>query len=138
MSINVLQRTGCVFMRGNAKDLVATMDTDDISMKGATWGDMRVGMVTFNKEVDMTPLFKGLPNDMCQAPHWGYVFKGRMRVRYGDREEVIEAGDTFYMEPGHTAIIEAGTEFVEFSPKEELEKTEEIIGRNLQEMQGLE
>ncbi|MCK4969547.1 MAG: cupin domain-containing protein [Thermoplasmata archaeon] len=114
------------------------MDTDDISMKGATYGDMRVGMVTFNTEVDMTPLFKGLPNDMCQAPHWGYVFKGRMRVKYGDRDEVIEAGDTFYLEPGHTAIIEAGTELVEFSPKEELEKTEENIARIFQEMQGQE
>ncbi len=123
-------------MRGNANDLEVTMDTDDISIRGATWGDMSVGMVTFKKETDMTPLFKGLPNDMCQTPHWGYVFKGRMRLNYGDREEVFEAGDSYYMEPGHTLVIEAGTEFVEFSPREDMERTMEVIGKNLQEMQG--
>jgi quercetin dioxygenase-like cupin family protein len=114
------------------------MDTDDYSFREATWGDMHVEMGTVNTEIDVAPFLKGLPNDMCQAPHYGYLFKGRVRVNYGDREEVIEAGDTYYMEPGHTAVIEAGTEFVEFSPKDEQRKTMEVFNRNMQAMQEQE
>jgi hypothetical protein len=93
-------------MRGNAKDFETTMDTEDYSFKETTWGDMHVELGTVNKEIDVSPFLKGLPDDRCQSPHWGYLFKGRIRVNYGDREEVIEAGDTYYMEPGHTAVID--------------------------------
>ena len=37
-----------------------------------------------------------------------------------DREEVIEPGDAFYMAPGHVPAAVAGTEFVMFSPEDEL------------------
>jgi quercetin dioxygenase-like cupin family protein len=114
------------------------MDTDDYLFRETEFGDMHVELGKVNTEIDVTPLLKGLPNDRCQAPHWGYLFKGRVRVNYGDREEIIEAGDTYYMEPGHTAVIEAGTEFVEFSPKEELAKTMEVFYRNMQKMQEQE
>jgi hypothetical protein len=32
------------------------------------------------------------PGDSCPCPHWGYVMAGRLTVRYGDREEVLEPG----------------------------------------------
>jgi hypothetical protein len=38
---------------------------------------------------------KGLPDDRGQCPHWGYVIKGGMNMRFGDREEVFEAGDAW-------------------------------------------
>src|SRR4029450_12626508 len=38
-------------------------------------------------------LFKGAPNDQCQAPHMGYVLKGKYVMRTADGvEEVFEAG----------------------------------------------
>ena len=37
--------------------------------------------------VDFTPLLKGLHNDHCQCPHWGYVLKGSITVRYEDGHE---------------------------------------------------
>lgn len=61
-----------------------------------------------------------LPGGRCPCPHWGYVLKGRLVVRYEDREETIEAGDAFYMPPGHAPEAEEGTEIVQFSPAEEL------------------
>ena len=61
-----------------------------------------------------------MPGDSCQCPHRGYVKAGRLTVRYGDREEVIEAGDAFYMPPGHVPAAVAGTELVMFSPQDEL------------------
>jgi len=50
-----------------------------------------VSFVTFRDDIDATPLLKGLPDDRCQCPHWGYVLKGKMTMRFADREEVYEA-----------------------------------------------
>jgi hypothetical protein len=91
----------------------------------------------FREDVDGTPLLKGLPDDRCQCPHWGYVVKGSATFRYADREEVFEAGDAFYTPPGHVPVRhEPGTEIVMFSPSEELQKTEAAMARNMQAMQA--
>src|SRR5437016_2650027 len=75
-----------------------------------------VNFVSFAQDIDATPLLKGLPDDRCQCPHWGYVIKGKMTMRVGDREEVFEAGDAWYAPPGHVPIRhEPGTEIVQFS-----------------------
>ena len=93
--------------------------------------------VTFRQDIDATPLLKGLPDDRCQCPHWGYVITGRMTFRYGDREEVFEAGDAFYTPPGHAPVKhEPGSEVVMFSPAEELKKTDAVMMKNMQEMQS--
>jgi hypothetical protein len=42
---------------------------------------------------------EGLPDDRCQCPHWGHVFKGKMTARYADRDEVFEAGDSCVRRP---------------------------------------
>jgi len=96
-----------------------------------------VNFVTFNADVDATPLMRGLPDDRCQCPHWGYVIKGRVTFRYADRDEVFEEGDGFYTPPGHIPVKHApGTELVLFSPAEELEVTEEAMRRNMKELQS--
>src|SRR5437763_6924925 len=35
------------------------------------------------------------------VPSLGYVAKDRLRYRFADREEIFEAGDAFYLPPGH-------------------------------------
>jgi quercetin dioxygenase-like cupin family protein len=71
------------------------------------------------------------------VPHWGYVIKGKMTARYADRDEVFEAGDAFYTPPGHVPVTnEPGTEFVSFSPSEELRTAEAVMMKNMQAMQG--
>jgi hypothetical protein len=52
-----------------------------------------------------------------------------------DGEETLKAGDMYYMPPGHTAIIDAGAEYVEFSSKEKYKLTAEAIMRNMKEME---
>jgi hypothetical protein len=79
------------------------------------WGGMIVSYETFPKGVDATPLFKGLPGDMCQSPHWGYLLIGRMRVKRPDGDEVFQTGDVYYLEPGHIPVFEQDTEVLEFS-----------------------
>ena len=123
-------------MRGSKKDLPATIEADEAVIREAEWAGIHVGFETYNEDFDIAPLLKGLPNDRCQCPHYGYVLKGRMRVRYADREEVVEAGDAYYMAPRYTSIMEAGTEIVEFSPKDDYRKTMKVAERNLLAMQG--
>lgn len=96
-----------------------------------------VSFVSFREDIDATPLLKGLPDDQCQCPHWGYVTKGRLTFSFGDRDEVFEAGDAFYTPPGHIPVQhEPGSEMVLFSPAEELKATEEVMMKNMQAMQA--
>jgi hypothetical protein len=95
-----------------------------------------VNFVSFGQEVDGTPLLKGLPGDRCPCPHWGYVFKGKLTYRFADHEEVFEAGDAFYLPPGHIPLADAGSEIVQFSPSEELQSVEAAMTKNMQELQG--
>jgi hypothetical protein len=44
-----------------------------------------VSFTSLIEDIDATPLMKGLPDDRCQCPHWGYVFKGKMTARYADQ-----------------------------------------------------
>jgi hypothetical protein len=42
---------------------------------------------------------------------------------YADHEETYQAGDAFYMPPGHVPAAETGTEFLQFSPTDQLAET---------------
>ena len=96
-----------------------------------------VNFVTFREDIDHTPLLRGLPDDRCQCPHWGYVLQGALTYRFGDREEVFAAGDAFYAPPGHVPVHnEPGSELVQFSPTHDMRVTNEVIMRNLQVMQA--
>jgi mannose-6-phosphate isomerase-like protein (cupin superfamily) len=86
-----------------------------------------VNFVTITTTHDLAPMLAALPTGKCTCPHWGYVVKGRVIVRYDDREETLEAGDAFYMEPGHAPEAEAGTELVQFSPTDQLAEVEGAI-----------
>jgi hypothetical protein len=59
------------------------------------------------------------------------VLQGRLTLRYGDREEVYEAGDAYFAPPGHIPVVTAGTKIVEFSPTDEYAKTQAVLARNL-------
>ena len=122
-------------MRASKRELPVAFEGDGVVSRLAEWGEMNVALETLPGGTDTASLFKGLPDDRCQCPHWGYVLKGRMRIRYPDREEVIEAGDAYYMEPGHLPLFEEDTEVIEFSPKGEYQKTMEVAERNMAAMQ---
>ena len=117
-------------MRASKQDLPVAFEGGGVVSRLAEWGEMNVALETLPGGTDTASLFKGLPDDRCQSPHWGYVLRGSVRVCYPDREEVIVAGDAFYMEPGHTTIFEEDTELVEFSPRGEYQKTLKVAQRN--------
>src|SRR6266704_6328172 len=94
-------------------------------------GGYTVEFTTFREDADATPFFKGLPDDRCQSPHWGYVLKGAVTFGYADREETYNAGDAYYAPPGHIPAVSAGTETVDFSPTNLLQETMAVIGANM-------
>ena len=119
-------------MRGSKKDMEVTMKEKGFEIREAEWGDMHIEYGIFKEDFDVTPFLKGLPGDRDQTPHWGYVIKGEMLMKSGDHVEVFKAGDMYYSPPGHTTIVKAGCEYVEFSPKKEYAKTMKVIAKNLE------
>ncbi len=93
-----------------------------------------VGFESYSQDVDLSPFFDGLPNNQCQAAHWGYVIRGKIIFKFGDRDETYETGDAYYAPPGHTPVLFAGSEVVEFSPTDELQRTIEVVERNMAEV----
>lgn len=91
------------------------------------FGDMTVQFQSMQQPMDMSEMMRTLPDGRCQCPHWGFVFKGKMVVRYADREETISAGEAFYLPPGHVPEILEPTELIEFSPNGELKKTADAL-----------
>jgi hypothetical protein len=118
---------------------VTTPDT--VSYGPVEVGEVELGGYTVNllhvlAPVDMNLMLRGLPGDTCPCPHWGIVTEGRMTVRYADHEEVVSAGDVFYMAPGHVPEYEPGTRLIQFSPTEEMKVVDETIMRNQRALQG--
>jgi hypothetical protein len=119
-------------MHGSKQDLPVVLENPTAKSQQTVWSDMNVAIESFAVDTDLTELFVGLPHNHCQCPHWGYVITGQLRIRYRDHEEVIEAGNAYYIAPDHLPWIAAGTEVVEFSPQGMYQQTMEAIARNLQ------
>jgi hypothetical protein len=119
-------------MRAALRSIPVVLDAAEGQLRQTEWGEMVVETGTLKARLDPSPFFKGLPDDRCQCPHWGYVLKGTLRYKYADHEEVYNAGDAYYAPPGHTPVLEPGLEYVEFSPAKELAKTMKVVERNMQ------
>ncbi len=114
-------------MHGSKTDIPRVMDGKSFVSHSTAWGDMVATIDRWDAGFDGSPFFAALPEGMCPVPHWGYVSKGRVRIRYRDREEVIEAGQAFYLEPGHIPFADEDSELVYFSPADEMAKTEALL-----------
>ena len=95
-----------------------------------------ISFLDIHEASDMAPFLKGLPDDRCPLPHWGYVVKGRVTFSFADHTETFETGDAFYVAPGHSPAVDAATEWLIFSPAEQSAEVNAVIERNVQEMQS--
>jgi hypothetical protein len=83
---------------------------------------------------DIAPLLKGLVDDTCQAPHWGYVISGDLVVSYSDgTAENCTTGDLFFWRAGHSVRVVRDAELVLFSPEREHTM---VMDHMLRAMQG--
>src|SRR5215210_5221085 len=107
-----------------SRDSFEVQDFGPVEVREQRGDGYTINFVTFRENIDHGPLLKGLRDDRCQCPHWGYVLKGKLTFSYGDREETYEAGDAYYAPAGHIPVHnEPGTEYLQFSPTDELDKT---------------
>ena len=85
------------------------------------WGGMTIAINEMPAGTDLSPLLEGLKNNSCQVPPWGYIIKGSMRLKYDDGKEVVlNAGDVFYMPPGHKGSVVEDLKLLDFSPEKEM------------------
>jgi hypothetical protein len=111
-------------MHAKQEDLQVVAEMPGIFVsRQAQWGGFTAAIETLEKPHDYTKEFADLPTGRCESPHWGYVLNGKVRIIYADREEVLQAGDIYYMAPGHVPVVEEEGLIVEFSPSEEYAKT---------------
>ena len=109
-------------MQKSKENLDLELHVGEIETHGEDWGGQTVRHLNLPAGTDFTPLLKGLPGDMCQCPHWGYIVEGSITLRFDDgREETSSAGDMYFWPGGHTGWTDNGVVFIEFSPSEELQ-----------------
>ncbi len=95
-----------------------------------------ISFMDIREASDLAPFLKGLPDDRCPCPHWGYVIKGALTFTFADHSETFDSGDAFYVPPSHTPAVTAGTEWLLFSPAEYSAEVNKVIERNMQAMQS--
>jgi len=81
--------------------------------------------------------WEGLPEDLCQCPHWGYLLKGKALLRLADgRELEINEGDLYYCPPGHKLYAIEAFENLEFNPARLAEQTMGAFSSNIAKAGG--
>src|SRR2546429_9891787 len=75
------------------------------SSRMVDWGSMTVGFEHAEAGQDASSMLEGLPDNRCQAPHWGYLFSGTMGVEYADRTETIEGPREYRVETGYSISV---------------------------------
>ena len=107
----------------------ATRDTLPVALAGdgglevranEIGGGMTVAFFRIPKGADFRPALVGLEGDLCQCPHWGYMLAGRLKMHTPGGAEIYEAGQAVYWAPGHAPEALEDTEYVNFSPTDEI------------------
>lgn len=97
---------------------VARQRTDFGDVAG--YGALGAEYFSLGAGTDVSGLLQGLPDNLCDSPHWGYVIEGGLTVTFKDgTAEETTTGDLFYWPPGHTVRADKDSEIVLFSPQRE-------------------
>ena len=118
-----------------------TARKDDLAPVGSPRGESRLAdlggyTVDFGTASAGTKLdavhYHGLPDEACPCPHWGVMVRGRWRVTlvHGASFEV-NAGEAYYLPPGHRLEAVEDVEYIEFSPRELHRQTRDQVTRNV-------
>lgn len=116
----------------NVPGAVARQVSDFGSADG--YGEMAGEYFSLGAGTDIAPLLKGLKDDGCHAPHWGYMLSGELVVTYTDGStDACNGNDLFYWRPGHTVRVVSDAEVILFSPARE---HTEVMDHMLNAMKG--
>ncbi|MGA7051967.1 MAG: hypothetical protein WBZ37_11960 [Mycobacterium sp.] len=95
---------------------------------------MEVGYTTTEHPLDTTELLRigGLAGSVCPCPHYGYVFEGSITAVYPNTsrpDEVISAGEVYFIPAGHVLKYSAPTNHLEFNPAFALQECMDAMQR---------
>lgn len=94
-------------------------------------GGMSATFVRLPAGADLRPALKGMPDDLCQCPHWGYILAGRVEMHTSRGSQEYRAGQAVYWAPGHAPVALEDTEYVDFSPTDEFRSVlDHLTGAN--------
>lgn len=109
-------------------DVPVVIEGDGVEVRLAEiGGGLSTSFITLPQGADLGPALKGLPDDSCQCPHWGYVLKGRLLMHAADGDHEYTAGQAVYWAPGHVPVALEDSEYVDFSPTKEFTEVVEHI-----------
>ena len=125
-------------MKIRKEDLSVIMEAPGSIMRAIPdCGGITMGFNELPKGTDFTPLLKGLNNNSCHSPHWGYVLEGKILLKYDNgQDETVSAGEFYYWPAGHTAIVLENIKFIEFSPTKEYTEVITHVGQKMAEMKA--
>jgi len=123
-------------MKINIEAIPVSMQAPCMIMRAMPgYGGMTVSFNELPKGTDITPLLQGLEHNSCHCPHWGHIVKGSLLVKYDNgQEDLLQAGDVFYLPPGHTGIVQEDVKLLDFSPTREFNGVMEHIGKKMASM----
>jgi hypothetical protein len=104
------------------QNLPIAIEAPGVELRKQNAGPMAVAFVRAKKGTDLRPALNGLPDNLCQCPHWGVVLKGKVRMHMQKDSQDYEAGQAFYWAPGHAPEMLEDTEYVDFSPTREFDE----------------
>jgi hypothetical protein len=100
----------------DSDDLTIVIHDDNVDLRTGDVGEMTVAYVSLKAGTDLGPALVGLPGDLCQCPHWGYMLEGTLGMHTPDGEREYRAGQAFYWAPGHAPVAVTDCRYVDFSP----------------------
>jgi hypothetical protein len=107
-------------MRSIAReDVPVIIEDNGVEIRARDEEGLSVGFVRLPAGADLRPATKGLPDDLCPCPHWGYMIKGSVRMHSTGGHQDYRAGEAFYWAPGHAPEALEDSEYVDFSPTAE-------------------
>jgi hypothetical protein len=86
----------------------------------SNYGSLAAEYFSLGAGTDIAPLLKGLDDDACHAPHWGFMMSGEVVITYTNGgEETCVGDDLFHWPPGHSVRVVKDAEVILFSPQVE-------------------
>jgi len=106
------------------------------SFRSVQWGDLEVGFTQVPHALDCTSLYRDgtLAGGVCQCPHYGYIFEGRLRCTYPGTDipdETAGPGEVYFFPAGHVLVYEEKTTALEFNPAHALQTLMDAMERAL-------
>jgi hypothetical protein len=104
-------------MPSASHDQIELREAPGYSSRFTDWGWITVAFEKAHAGQDASAMVRGLPGDRCQAPHWGFLFSGRIAVHFDDRTETIEGvAARYYIAAGLAIEFLEDSEALEFTP----------------------